>query len=227
MAQKRITDLQLRDEVTDDLNFPSDDGIQSYRVTGLQILGYVLGAGKVATAALANLAVTAGKLAANAVETAKILDANVTYAKIQNVAANKILGNITGSAAAPAEIDFISGSYTPTLSDVDSNIDGTPSLIHARYTRIGNRVTGWIVADINPTASGSNIKCGFTLPVLPTSNFANTYDLVGIGSKAGVGTEDNSGHCFAVTGAKTGILSFPSTGTADREWRFNFEYNIA
>jgi hypothetical protein len=40
----------------------------------------------------------------NAVTTAKILNAAVTYAKIQNVAANRILGNSTGTPAAPAEI---------------------------------------------------------------------------------------------------------------------------
>jgi microcystin-dependent protein len=40
MAQKKITELQLRDNVTSDVNFPVDDGIQSYRVTALQILQY-------------------------------------------------------------------------------------------------------------------------------------------------------------------------------------------
>ena len=40
MAQKRITQLQLRSNVTADLNFPSDDGIQSYRVTAEQIRDY-------------------------------------------------------------------------------------------------------------------------------------------------------------------------------------------
>jgi len=41
MAQKKITDLQLRDAVIDSLNFPSDDSIQSYRVTALQIFDYI------------------------------------------------------------------------------------------------------------------------------------------------------------------------------------------
>jgi hypothetical protein len=41
---------------------------------------------------------------ANAVTTTKILNASVTYAKIQNVTNNRILGNTSGSAAAPAEI---------------------------------------------------------------------------------------------------------------------------
>lgn len=43
MAQKKITDLQLRGNVSGDLNFPSDDTIQSYRVTGSQIFDYIRG----------------------------------------------------------------------------------------------------------------------------------------------------------------------------------------
>jgi hypothetical protein len=43
-------------------------------------------------------------LAANAVATTHITAANVTYAKIQNVAANRLLGNSTGSAAVVGEI---------------------------------------------------------------------------------------------------------------------------
>ena len=45
MAQKRITQLQLRSSVSDDCNIPVDDGTQSYRVTALQIKNYILGAG--------------------------------------------------------------------------------------------------------------------------------------------------------------------------------------
>ena len=45
MADKRITQLQLRGSVSDDCNFPVDDGTQSYRVTALQIKNYILGAG--------------------------------------------------------------------------------------------------------------------------------------------------------------------------------------
>lgn len=41
MAEKLITELQLRSEVTEDVNFSTDDGIQSYRVTAAQIAAYV------------------------------------------------------------------------------------------------------------------------------------------------------------------------------------------
>ena len=72
MANKKITDLQLRSEVTDEVNFPIDDGIQTYRVTGAQIESYVLASEKVKTSALANQAVT----------TSKIADSNVTLNKL-------------------------------------------------------------------------------------------------------------------------------------------------
>lgn len=47
MATKKITDLQLRDNVTADLNLPGDDGIQTYRVTAQQFKDYVLAAGNI------------------------------------------------------------------------------------------------------------------------------------------------------------------------------------
>lgn len=71
MAQKKITELQLRDDVSADVNFPSDDGIQSYRVTAAQIKDFILAAGNGITAFLADLSVTTAKLAAGAVTDAK------------------------------------------------------------------------------------------------------------------------------------------------------------
>lgn len=41
MGTKKITELQLRSNVSDDLNFPSDDGLQSYRVTAAQLYNYI------------------------------------------------------------------------------------------------------------------------------------------------------------------------------------------
>ncbi len=53
--------------------------------------------------------VVAGGIAADAVITAKILDKNVTYAKIQDVTNARLLGNFTGGAAAPAEYSLGAG----------------------------------------------------------------------------------------------------------------------
>lgn len=62
--------------------------------------------------------ITSAKLDADAVTTSKILNGNVTKAKIENVADYKVLGNVSGAAAAPQEVaildedDMVSNSAT-------------------------------------------------------------------------------------------------------------------
>lgn len=60
---KTIPELQLRSSVTDDLSIPSDDGLQSYRVTALMIKNYILTTASILTAMIADSAVTLAKLA--------------------------------------------------------------------------------------------------------------------------------------------------------------------
>ena len=77
--------------------------------------------------------VTAAKLATGAVTTNKILDANVTKAKIENVADYKVLGNVSGAAAAPQEVaildedDMVSDSDTAlaTQQSIKAYVDAT------------------------------------------------------------------------------------------------------
>lgn len=86
--------------------------------------------------------ITAAKLATNAVETAKIKDANVTKAKIENVADYKVLGNVSGTAAAPAEVaildedDMVSNSDTAlaTQKSIKAYVDSsTPTFVPSTY----------------------------------------------------------------------------------------------
>lgn len=97
MPQKIIPNLQPRSEVTDGLNFATDDGIQSYRASGAQIKAYIL--------------------ANNNIETAMIKDANVTRAKLDGLSS---YASITSAVTANAANDFnlvstASGAYTITL----------------------------------------------------------------------------------------------------------------
>jgi hypothetical protein len=62
-----------------------------------------------ATLGVATGGVAAGQLASDAVETAKIKDANVTLAKIANVTDARLLGRSAGSAGAPQEITIGAG----------------------------------------------------------------------------------------------------------------------
>ena len=85
--------------------------------------------------------VTAAKLATGAVTTNKILDANVTKAKIENVADYKVLGNVSGAAAAPQEVaildedDMVSDSDTAlaTQQSIKAYVDTTTAFTPSTY----------------------------------------------------------------------------------------------
>ena len=82
---------------------------------------------------VADSGVSTAKIAADAVTTAKILDSNVTKAKIEDVADYKVLGNVSGAAAAPAEVsildedDMTSDSATAlaTQQSIKAYVDAT------------------------------------------------------------------------------------------------------
>ena len=61
--------------------------------------------------------IIAAKLAADAVTTSKIKDANVTKTKIENVADYKVLGNVSGAAAAPQEVSILDEDDMVSNSD--------------------------------------------------------------------------------------------------------------
>ena len=62
------------------------------------------------------------QIADNAVTTAKILNSNVTLAKIANIADDRILGNVSGGAATPAEL---TKANVLTLLNVEDGADVT------------------------------------------------------------------------------------------------------
>ena len=87
---------------------------------------------------------TSGQIAVkdSGVSTSKIADANVTKAKIENVADYKVLGNVSGTAAAPAEVaildedDMVSNSDTAlaTQQSIKAYVDSsTPTFVPASY----------------------------------------------------------------------------------------------
>jgi len=122
----QVTAAKLNN-LADDATFASDavDNVSTQLSGG----GIIVKDGGVSTAKLADTAVT----------TAKIADSNVTKAKIENVADMKVLGNTSGSAAAPQEVsvldedDMTSDSATAIATQqsikayVDSATNFTPS----------------------------------------------------------------------------------------------------
>ena len=101
--------------------------------------------------------VTAAKLATGAVTASKILDANVTKAKIENVADYKVLGNVSGAAAAPAEVaildedDMTSDSDTAlaTQQSIKAYVNATAGIVQSALAEDGTSqtITATIPAD--------------------------------------------------------------------------------
>lgn len=79
MGTKKITDLQLRGSISDDLNFPSDDSLQSYRVTALMIKNWILTAGNITRAILAAGAVGRKQFVTNTTTATVAANIDVVY----------------------------------------------------------------------------------------------------------------------------------------------------
>lgn len=136
--------------------------------------------GKIATGA-----VTTAKLASNSVSTAKIIDSNVTKAKIENFTNLTVLGNVSGSSAAPAEVtildedNMVSDSATSLATQqsikayADSKVDGTGAGAFTTLTASGdaNFDSGTLFVDASANSVGIGTSSpSYLLDVSPTSN---------------------------------------------------------
>lgn len=113
--------------------------------------------------------ITAAMLASNAVTTAKILNGNVTKAKIENVANMKVLGNVSGAAAAPAEVAIIdddtmataTATNIPTAESVKAYAESYANSLlrvkaHCRFNGAnGSIIGGFNIASVSRTGTGA------------------------------------------------------------------------
>ena len=126
-----------------------------------------IGASKVVSSMITDGTIVAADIASNAVITAKILDANVTYAKIQSVAANTILGNGTASSATVQEIATtgtgnVVRSISPTLTGTPTLPTGTIGVTQATHNNsTALATTSWVLNELDQLALASgNILIG-------------------------------------------------------------------
>lgn len=91
----------------------------------------------------------------NTVTTAKIVDANVTLAKLANIAASTILGNNTGGAAAP--IALTAAQVKTLLAIAQSDVSGLTAALALLAPLASPALTGTATA-VNLTMSGRQLN---------------------------------------------------------------------
>lgn len=107
------------------------------------------------------VSVAAGNIQSNAVTTAKIADSNVTKAKIENLTDYTVLGNVSGGAAAPAEVTI--------LDEDDLNSDSATALATQQSIKAyidNNSSTGALLGVQAFTSSGTYTPTAGTNQVL-------------------------------------------------------------
>lgn len=145
-------------------------------------------------------------IAANQVVTASITNANVTYAKIQNVGASSLLGNPTGSGAAPSEITLGAGlGFSGTSIAATLNPALVPNYLSGlTFSTAGGSGTMSIAAGV------ANDSTNTTLMSLAATSKTTASWAVGAGN-GGLDTGAISGvaatyHFYAIERPDTGVV---------------------
>ena len=133
-------------------------------------------------------------LTAGSILTADIADANVTKAKIENLSDYTVLGNVSGGAAAPAEVsildedDMASDSDTAiaTQQSIKAYVDGTVSTSEDGYMKLPSGVIiQW--GTLTPSARLTDVA----LPIAFPNACLNVQSSIGA-DYTDVSYEDNS-----------------------------------
>ncbi len=245
---KRITELQLRDNVDDDVNFPVDDGTQTYRVTAPQLVDYILPPGAITATELDTSAVTTAKIAASAVTSAK-LDAGVLASIFNNV---PTVQRFTATGTQTGWLFTISTSSNVAVGDTYTNNSNTFTVEGALTAQSGQVLfmsgTGSTSGTTLTRATGSgtssitfSVKVATAHYTVPsTAPVYLRFRVVGAGAGGGgsgtsgnngsVGTTSafgaNIGTCFGGTGGGGGTSSLEGAGGAGGGYTFGATASI-
>lgn len=172
----------------------ADGAITTEKLAGTAVTSAKLAASAVTEAKINDGAVATAKLAATSVTTAKIAAGAVTLAKMANLADMKVIGNVSGGAATPAEVGV--------LDEDDMASDSATGLVTQQSVKafVEGKITGLEVFE----ASGT-----FTAPAGITQVVVT---LVGAGAGGG-GGENDGGNSGGGGGGGETVLMQPYTVT--------------
>lgn len=118
-----------------------------------------------------------------------------------------------------------SSTWTPTIVN-GTNVSASTWRI-GRYIRIGSIVVGNGTLDITTSAAGTS-DLTITMPLVPTNNFAITFDVGGLMSCDDGGDGQTGGEVVATTSAKTATLNFEAaSGPTLHRWQIQFMYTFS
>jgi len=128
-----------------------DGGVTTAKITDSGVTTAKIADNNITTSKIVDSGVTTSKIADSNVTTSKIADSNVTKGKIENVANMKVLGNTSGSSAAPQEVSILdednmasnSNTAIPTQQSVKAYVD----------TSVDTVVGGWVYSGATSSLS--------------------------------------------------------------------------
>ena len=174
------------------------------------------------------------QIASDGVTTAKILNSNVTKAKIENVANMKALGNTSGSATAPQEVSILdednmtSNSNTALATQqsikayVDANSGGSGgyNLYRTVDARNGENRLTWLnwsanLAGTTNLGSWGTGSSGVDQPFIFTFSTTGTYLIEFNGGIDDNDTTSNRSYGFQLVKTSNGSTFLPLTATTN------------
>jgi hypothetical protein len=234
----KSTATDLGNSAPSDVLFPSQKAVKAYvdtqtaaagvsdgSITSAKIAdGTIVNADIATNAAIAysklNLAssIVVGDLAVDAVETAKVKDANITYAKIQNVATGKVLGRVSANAGVVEEIattgtgDVVRATSPTLVTPVLGAATGTSLSVSGQLTStVATGTAPFVVTSTTPVA---NLSIGGNAATV-TTNANLTGDVTSSGNATTIGANKVVTGMIAnatITNAKLDKANIPLSG---------------
>ena len=196
-------------------------GVSNVTISGVSSIGSELDAGKIIVGDAANLAAKvtmAGDLTinntgvttigANKITTAKILNSNVTYDKIQNISAtNKILGRVSAGAGIIEEIGTTGTG--DVVRSVSPSFTGAPQV----PTAIVSSNDGTIANTEFVTRAIGNISASSVSGILPATNGGTGVDNTGKTITLGGNLVTSGANNITLNSTAATNVTLPTSGT--------------